>query len=231
MAGIARTVTTFTAAVLVLAANTADAAFTTGACLAQKRVVWGTLRKCQATEEAKLLKGKSADLAACQTKLQTALAKITTKATKGGIACRYRDNGDSTITDFDSGLMWEKKNAGNVNATFAWTAALKDFPEGYNACVTSDGSTLVCNSLYHDWRLPNVVELRSIVDVGAAGCGSGSPCIDPIFGPTIASYYWSATSDATDSGSAWYVYFNDPNVYVGSSMGKNYYVRAVRTGL
>jgi len=95
---------------LLLAASVADAALTTGTCLAQKRVAWATLRKCQGTEEAKQLKGKTADLAQCLTKLQTALAKITAKATKAAIACRYRDNGDGTVIDYDTGLQWEQKN-------------------------------------------------------------------------------------------------------------------------
>ena len=71
---------------LLLAASVADAALTTGTCLAQKRVAWATLRKCQGTEEAKQLKGKPANLPQYLTKFQTALAKITAKATKAMIA-------------------------------------------------------------------------------------------------------------------------------------------------
>jgi len=215
---------------LLLTASLADAALTTSACLVQKRKAWITFRKCQGAEQVKLLKGKPTDLAACDTALQTALSKISAKATKAAIACRYRDNADSTITDYDTGLMWEKKTANNVNTKFAWDAALKDFPDGYNACVSSDGSILACNSAYHDWRLPNIVELRSIVDLGAAGCGSGSPCIDPIFGPTVAGYYWSATTLADNPLYAWTVYFYAGYVSDASKTGY-YYVRAVRTGL
>jgi hypothetical protein len=216
---------------LLLAASVADAALTTSACLVSKRKAWITFRKCQGTEQVKLLKGKPTDLAACDTALQTALTKITAKATKALIPCRYHDNADSTITDYDTGLMWEKKTAGNVNTQFAWAAALKDFPDGYNACVSSDGSTLACNSAYHDWRLPNIVELQTIFDA-TQGCGGGSgACIDPIFGPTVANSYWSATTYAPNPFGAWIVgFFRNGFGGLDAKVG-NLYVRAVRAGL
>jgi len=213
---------------LLLAASVADAALTTGACLVQKRKAWITFRKCQGTAQVKLLKGKPTDLAACDTALQTALTKISAKATKAVIACRYRDNADSTITDYDTGLMWEKKTAGNVNTTFVWSAALKDFPDGYNACVSSDGSILACNSAYHDWRLPTIVELQTIL-LEPYPCTT-SPCIDPVFGPTVAGNYWSATTIATDPDIAWLVYFTSGSVFSANKLNSSY-VRAVRTGL
>ena len=59
-----------------------------------------------------------ADLAACDLVLQTALAKISAKATKAVIACRYRDNGNGTVTDYDTGLQWEQKNSPDSIAYF-----------------------------------------------------------------------------------------------------------------
>jgi len=56
------------------------------------------------------------------------------------------------------------------------------------------------------------------------------PCIDPIFEPTVAGGYWSATTDATLPGSAWLVRFFDGNVTNGSK-DIDTYVRAVRAGL
>jgi hypothetical protein len=49
--------------------------------------------------------------AACQARFANALDAIRADATVAAIPCRYRDNGDNTVTDFDTGLMWAKQNA------------------------------------------------------------------------------------------------------------------------
>ncbi len=60
-------------------------------------------------------------------------------------------------------------------------------------------------------------------------CSFGPSCIDPIFGPTAASNYWSPTTFANDPGSAWFVNFG--NAYIGFDSKDSYeHVRAVRTG-
>jgi hypothetical protein len=60
------------------------------------------------TQDANAIQGKSADLATCQTSFQGTLAMIADRATAAGIACRFHDNGDNTVTDLDTGLMWLK---------------------------------------------------------------------------------------------------------------------------
>ena len=50
------------------------------------------------------------DLGKCQTQFEEKRAKIDAQAAKAAIACRYGDNGDQTVTDYDTGLMWEKKD-------------------------------------------------------------------------------------------------------------------------
>jgi len=222
---------------LLLATSVADAALTTGACLSQKQTAWGDLRKCQATERAKVLKGKAADLTKCQTKFQEKLAKIGSKATKAVIDCRYGDNGDGTVTDYDTGLQWEKKDGevGGicllifglpnhcVNFTYTWDQA-----QSFVSPVSTDG-TIVPSFLAGsaDWRLPTVVELRTIL-LKPFPCDT-SPCIDPVFGPTAVGAYRSASSHTVPSN-AWYVIFDDGYVgYAGKDFG--FYVRAVRTAL
>jgi hypothetical protein len=69
------------------------------------------------------------------------------------------------------------------------------------------------------------VELLTILD-----CGFGPPCIDPIFGPTGSSFYWSSSSGADSPLEAWYVFFglgDVQRVFKNSDL----YVRAVRGGL
>jgi hypothetical protein len=90
--------------------TSAHAALTAPECLAKKLTAWGNLRKCQATQNGKALQGKSADLAACQTKLNATLTKLDAKATAAAIACRYGVNGNGTVTDYDTGLQWEQKD-------------------------------------------------------------------------------------------------------------------------
>ena len=90
-----------------------------------------------------------------------------------------------------------------------------------------------CFANHCDWRLPSHLELQGILDRSAPGCGSGAPCIDPVFGPTQADYYWSATSLSTaDALSiyAWDVGFG--NTFVDFPFKPaEHYVRAVRGGL
>jgi hypothetical protein len=226
---------------LVLAGTAVHAKLTTGSCLAQKRTAWGTMRKCQATENAKQLKGKPADLAKCQTTFQAKLAKLSAKATNAAIPCRYRDDNLGTVTDYDTGLQWEKKTAASctgqvqcVDSIYDWSEA-EAFPSQLNG-LTDDGSTYTgpfggfsCLGGFCDWRLPTLLELKGIVDLSVSGCGSGSPCIDPIFGPTAAFVYSSATTSASNP-TAWNVDFGNGVVFAASK-GFTWNVRAVRTGL
>jgi hypothetical protein len=144
-----------------------------------------------------------------------------------GAPLRYQDNGDGTITDLNTGLMWETKVPGGgsctgalhaVDATCTWAQATGDW---INA-VNTEGGTGYAG--YDDWRVPNVRELMSIVDYSRS-----SPAISLIFTPTAADFYWSSTSSAASPPSAWSVDFNDGFVNV---FGENntFRVRAVRGG-
>lgn len=233
-------VTALVAGTLLLAASAADAALTTGACLVQKRKAWGNFRKCQMTEQVKQLKGKPTDLAKCETTLQAALAKIAAKATKAAIPCRYGGNGDGTVTDYDTGFQWETKDGDVggfcfisivshcVNDVYNWVEA-QSFVDNLNGSST-DGLILT-NAFagYADWRLPTIVELETIL-LAPYPCGT-SPCIDPIFGPTAANFYWSATTVAGTPLNAWLVDFLGGFVNGDHKVNGGYDVRAVRTGL
>ncbi len=99
----------------------------------------------------------------------------------------YVDNGDGTITDQATGLMWmQADSAGGMN----WEAALS-YAEGFELAG------------YSDWRLPNAKELQSIVDYTRAPGATGSAAIDPIFltstiinegGEVDYPYFWSSTT-------------------------------------
>jgi len=130
---------------------------------------------------------------------------------------RFADNGDGTVTDSCTGLMWQKDPADmDGNGT----------PSGVDA-VTWFGALAYCENLsfagHDDWRLPNVRELQSIVDYGRS-----DPAIDPVFNATGATVnYWSSTSGTDFSLRGWYVTFSLGEVFP-SDKSTGAYVRAVR---
>jgi hypothetical protein len=168
------------------------------------------------------------------------------------------NNGDGTLTDHQTGLMWELKTgtpsgsvcsgggADDVNNCYKWsssgTAADGSLFTAFLATLNggdytspsagqdvSNGPT-ACFANHCDWRIPTIAELNTILEASAPSCGSGPPCIDPAFGPTQASFYWSSSSLAGNPGFAWDVYFG--NGFVGGYGFKTngYYARAVRSG-
>jgi len=232
----------------------AEAALTTPSCLAKKLKEWGKLRNCQAIENGKALQAKPFDLAKCQTKFDLKIAKLTDQAMAAAIACRYRDNANGTVTDYDTGLQWEQKVSPGGGATdphasgniYTWTTAAPSFcscpftgcPNGtaytgflgrLNLHTTGALLNFACFAFHCDWRLPTIAELQGIVDLGGS-CGFGSPCIDPIFGPTPTVFYWSSTTVTSAADFAWGVNFGDGGV---GSPNKDLasVVRAVRNSL
>jgi len=223
------------AAWMVLAGGIAPArAITTPPCLARKVKAWGELRLCQRKEEAKAVQGRSADRAACQARFAAALDAIRAQAAASAIPCRYRDNGDNTVTDFDTGLMWAKQNALDgltdpLDVLDADDTFSEDGAAAAAASLTGTGNnvTPVPGIAAHiDWRLPTIVELTSIVDTTTAACQLGGPCIDPIFGVTADNLYWASTTE--DDSTGFLVDFRTGAVGVGSP-GFALHARPVRS--
>ena len=122
---------------------------------------------------------------------------------------RFTDNGDGTVTDQCTGLMWQKLN-GNDGIGLNWCSAL-DYCENLELAG------------HDDWRLPNMRELESLVDYGRF-----APAIHSIFS-ALSAVYWSSTSSAGNRNYAWYVYFFDGDVGQ-EDKDMALYVRAVRSG-
>ncbi|MGB8297967.1 MAG: DUF1566 domain-containing protein [Polyangia bacterium] len=120
----------------------------------------------------------------------------------------YTDNGDGTVTDTVTGLMWQKA----VSATATYTLA-----QAVAYCPTL---TLAGHS---DWRLPSLVELFSIVDAGQS-----NPSINGTYFPsTPANWFWSSSPVAGSPSYPWVVDF-----YLGGAGSSDFsdidYVRCVR---
>lgn len=156
-------------------------------------------------------------------------------------AQRYVDNGNGTVSDTTTGLMWEQKTTDgsvhDVTNRYRWGGtkpdgtAFIDFLGTLNNGLSKNATTITnCFANHCDWRLPSIVELRGILDRSAPGCAAGKPCIDSKFGPTQPFYYWSATTADGGPDFAWGVYFDFAEF--GSAFKANeYYVRAVRGGV
>ena len=178
--------------------------------------------------------------------------------TSGCFATRFTDNGDGTVTDHLTELQWEKKvSPGNgemdphdVDNVYTWGdldgcpfrgcangSAFSDFLLRLNGCIMRDRTSVSSAGFagHCDWRLPTLQELRTIVDIWVPGCAAGSPCIDPIFGPTALNTYWSATMTdyitpgTTNATEAWVVYFYNGLDSGDGKLAPNS-ARAVRNG-
>jgi hypothetical protein len=109
----------------------------------------------------------------------------------------FVDNGDGTVTDRATGLMWAKGDSG---VAMDWEAAL--------AWVQAQDAA---GGLGHDdWRLPNAKELQSILDYSRSPDATASAAIDPVFaatpivnegGQTDYPWYWTSTTHAASDGS------------------------------
>jgi hypothetical protein len=125
-------------------------------------------------------------------------------------APRFTDNGDGTVTDHLSGLIWTQ-NADKADGPIDWEQAIL----GARTCT--DGR-------YSDWRLPNRNELESLIDLGRY-----NPALPEghLFTGIQTSYYWTSTTPANNGDHAWIIHF-----YIGlvshDDKGGSHYVWYVR---
>ena len=137
----------------------------------------------------------------------------------------YTDNGNGTVTDNNTGLMWQKQDDGQ---TYNWYVASGTYDATYNPT-----SQDVCGSLnlgdHLDWRLPTKKELVSIVDYDYRNYPW--PAMDTTYFPNAKWFdYWSSTTRAYYPVYAWYVHFYGGTVYFGDKYNRYNYVRCVRGG-
>ncbi|MBF0141265.1 MAG: DUF1566 domain-containing protein [Magnetococcales bacterium] len=132
---------------------------------------------------------------------------------------RFTDNGNGTVTDKLTGLIW-LKNA-NCFDIQIWTDALA------SAHTLANGTCgLTDNSVAGAWRLPNINEIKSLVDHGhvTPSLSPGQPF------SAVQSIYWSSSTHHFDSSLAWIVYLDSGGVTFGTK-AVSYYTWPVRSGL
>lgn len=107
----------------------------------------------------------------------------------------FADNGDGTITDNATELVWGQYDSGtglNWEEALAWVQTKN--AENYLG--------------HNDWRMPNAKELQSIVDYTRSPDTTSSAAIDPLFNVTPITNeagqndypcYWSSTTHANRS--------------------------------
>ena len=143
--------------------------------------------------------------------LQSRQSEFHVRAVRGKIYYdpgRFLDNGDGTITDTDTGFMWQKETVLSLN----WADALD-----------------TCKKLelggYSDWRLPGREVLRSIVDYSQYAASLNKQ----FFPQSTSASYWTSTTDPQYMDQAWCIHFQH-----GSDLSREkiqlYAVRAVRGG-
>ncbi len=110
---------------------------------------------------------------------------VRTAHTPTTFSTRFIDNGDGTITDNTTDLVWLKTPN---TAILTWEEALA-YAENLNFANANN------------WRLPNIKELQSLTDAALL-----NPCVSATAFPTIGvKKYWSSTSLPNQTTRAWYL--------------------------
>ncbi|HOW43434.1 MAG TPA: DUF1566 domain-containing protein [Candidatus Omnitrophota bacterium] len=141
------------------------------------------------------------------------------RAVRGGYSRRFgiinaydfKDNGDGTVTDLNSNLMWKKDEGPELN----WEEAMK-----------------FCQDMelagYKDWRLPTIREIGSLMDLSFKdGCWFHKNYF-PGTKTAPLGFYWSSTTYGDTFGWGVNFQFGYDGYYAGKKEGK-YPFRPVRT--
>ena len=123
-------------------------------------------------------------------------------------ALGYVDNGNGTVTDTRTGLMWKQYLEGQSGADcegtvgkFNWDTAMK-IPQTLNQHGFAG---------YHDWRIPTRDELESLV---MPECANPAICTEA-FPNALASYVWSCSLGTYCASDAWFIDFDSGRADLG----------------
>jgi len=137
---------------------------------------------------------------------------------------QLQDNGDGTVTDLKTGLMWKQCAEGLSGSDCAsgtiegltWSQALLRAQD-----VNSGGGF----AGFTDWRVPNIKELASLVEEQCS-----SPAINLTrFPNTPSTNFLSSSSDVSYGSAAWYLYFSSGQIWAIVNKDRPFNLRLVRS--
>ncbi len=174
-----------------------------------------------------------------------------------GVARSFVDNGDGTITDQATGLMWAKKSDdGSVHdyddtllewtSEASWNAMSYVFDGSAKTAYVDELNTVPCFANHCDWRLPTIEELVHIVDfetdrpglysIFKTPCTPGCDVVSCSCGvPTFGTFVASSTTSGSDVSPDSEQYVGAVNMFFGivefaqKYSGSGMSVRAVRS--
>lgn len=153
----------------------------------------------------------------------------------------YLDNGDGTITDLESGLVWEKKDdAGGLHdwdSTYAWGSNVGGI-FSWVSQINAEGGVGFAG--HADWRIPTAGELQTLLrftgtpstaaEFAMVGYAPGCTLISCSLTAT-SQKYWSASAVSNKAALAWAIAFGPGLSHVADTKTGLGYVRAVRGGM
>ena len=136
---------------------------------------------------------------------------------------QLQDNGDGTVTDLKTGLMW-KQCAEGLSGSDCASGSLEKLTWSLSLQRAKDVNDGAGFAGHRDWRVPNIKELASLVELQCY-----SPAINLTRFPNTPSTSFSSSSAYAGNGDAgWYVAFDSGQVWGLVAKDRPFALRLVR---
>lgn len=126
-------------------------------------------------------------------------------------AAFLRDSTNEVVIDTSTHLMWQDDYAVEKDST------KMNWSDSIDACES------LSRAGYSDWRMPNINELSTIINLNA-----NDPAINNTFVYCESNVYWSSTTSTADSTRSWGINFTTGNLQSSYLKTNTNYLRCVR---